>query len=301
MRQPWHCPIGSVVILAAVFMSGSCAWKADPSPAALYSMDVKGNHLKVILSHSVLSYWGPALSPDGTKLVFTRFIEGSHTGELYLADVDGSNLAQLTDNGRSNYLPSWSPDGRIIPFISQGRCTDTAEIYTIHVNGTGEMRLTDNNAYEYGTSWSRDGRLIVFGTERDGEWQIYTMDPDGSNQRPLPTPSHGNAPDLSPDGMKIVFTSDRDGDDDIWVMNLDGSDQQNLTQNDAWDDQPRWSRDGSKIAFSSDRNGVASVFVMDANGGNPRALNQDGILEMMVPVWAPDSRTLIFHAVRIDN
>ena len=151
------------------------------------------------------------------------------------------------------------------------------------------------------SNWSSDGKLIVFGTERDGEWQIYTMDSDGSNQRPLPTPAHGNAPDLSPDGMKIVFTSDRDGDDDIWVMNRDGSHQQNLTQNNAWDDQPRWSQDGSMIALTSDRDGTSNVFVMDADGTNPRRLIQDRTLEMMGPVWSPDSRRIIFHGSRIEN
>jgi Tol biopolymer transport system component len=274
----------------------ACRNQKDMTPTALYSVDANGNNQTIILSDSVNNYWGPAWSPDGTQLVFSIWTEGSDDTPLFLANADGSGLTQLTQNGRQNYLPAWSPDGMTISFISQTGETSTAEIFTINVDGTNETQLTDNDAFEYGTSWSRDGETIVFGSEGGGAWQIYTMDSDGNNQRPMDIPVHGNAPVWSPDGLKIAFTSDRDGDDDIWVMNVDGSDQKNLTQNDAWDDQPQWSLDGTSIVFTSDRAGTPNIFVIAVDGSEVRPLIEDSRLDMAFPSWSPDGSRLLFHA-----
>ena len=281
--------------LAVTLLFVSCSSNADLPSTSLYVIEADGNNRAIILSDPEQRYWGPAWSPDGTKLVFS--ISTRSGGELYIANVDGSELTQLTNNGRSNYLPAWSPSGQVISFISQESTdTSTSEIYAIHADGSNEVRLTDNDDWEYGTSWSKDGTKIIFGSQRNGDWQIYTMDPDGNHQLPLPNPAHGNAPVWSPDGLRIAFTSDQDGDDDIWVMNADGSDQQNLTDNDVWDDQPQWSPDGTQIAFTSDRDGTANIFVMNSDGSNPRNLTHDVSLEEGIPVWSPDSNRLIFHA-----
>jgi Tol biopolymer transport system component len=92
-----------------------------------------------------------------------------------------------------------------------------------------------------------------------------------------------------------------DGDDDIWVMNADGSQQQNLTQNDAWDDQPQWSPDGGKIAFTSDRDGTPAIYIMRTDGSGARKLVQDPGLNMAFPTWSPDSSRIAFHAAVAEN
>ncbi len=302
MYTPQKRLIRILLYLAAIILLASCTGDDNPPPDSLYIVDSDGSDLALILSDPVQSHWGPAWSPDGTRLAFSKFISGDERVELFLANADGSDLKQLTTNGRNNYLPAWSPTGEIISYVSQGGPeTDTAEIHTIRVDGTGEMRLTDNDAFEYGTSWTSNGDKIVFGSVRNGEWQIYTMDSDGNNQLPLPIPAHGNAPDWSPDDLRIVFTSDRDGDDDIWVMNADGSQQQNLTQNDAWDDQPQWSPDGGKIAFTSDRDGTPAIYLMNSDGSGARKLAQDSTLNMAFATWSPDSSQLVFHAAVAEN
>lgn len=294
MRYIYRC-VAHVLSFAITLLFVSCNNSFDSPSTSLLSVDMEGHEQTILLSDLKQGYWGPALSPDGNQLAFSVTPHGDKNSQLFLSNTDGSGLIQLTDNGRNNYLPAWSPNGEVISFISQTGDTSTAEIYTIRVDDTNEVQLTDNDAWEYGTSWSPDGRKILFGSDRSGEWQIHSMSPDGSDQGVLPVPAQGNAPAWSPDGLQIAFTSDRDGDDDIWVMNADGSNQENLTNNDAWDDQPQWSPDGMKIAFTSDRDGMANIFMMNLDGSGSKNLTPH--LSSGIPVWTLDGSRLIFHAV----
>ena len=92
-------------------------------------------------------------------------------------------------------------------------------------------------------TWSPDGSRFAFRSDRDdGNFEIYVMDVDGSNQQNL-TNNHAYdwGPSWSPDGSRIVFHSYRDGNWEIYVMDADGSNQQRLTDNPAADSLPCWS------------------------------------------------------------
>ena len=83
---------------------------------------------------------------------------------------------------------------------------------------------------------------ITFTTARDGNYEIYIMNADGSGQRNL-TNAAGEDEYLtwSPDGQRIAFETERDGNGEIYVMNADGSDLHRLTNNGAIDGDPSWS------------------------------------------------------------
>ena len=107
---------------------------------------------------------GPALSPDGSEIVF----ESSRSGdveEIWLAGADGSNPVQLTHGpGFWQGSPQWSPDGRRIAFDSRSS-TGWTDIWTIDVDGGGLRRITDSPLNEVMPSWSRDGRSILYHRE----------------------------------------------------------------------------------------------------------------------------------------
>jgi hypothetical protein len=125
-------------------------------------------------------------------------------------------------------------------------------------------RLTNNSAFDLSPSWSPDGKKIAFDSLRDGNYEIYVMNVDGSGIKRLTnSPAHDGVPSWSPDGKKIAFSSDRDGNDEIYVMNADGSDQKRLTNNPAVDGCPSWSPDGKKLAFVLLRDDNPEIYIMD--------------------------------------
>ncbi|RPJ28490.1 MAG: hypothetical protein EHM33_04255 [Chloroflexi bacterium] len=195
------------------------------------------------------------------------------------------------------------------------------EIYSMNPDGSEVRRLTYNAAVDYSTLTSLeihelsytdqdfdgcispDGQKIAFTSHRDGDYEIYIMNFDGSDQVRV-TNSAGNdgSPAWSPDGTRIAFTSGRDdGFSEIYVMNADGTDQTNLTNSPGYyDDSPAWSPDGSQIAFVSSRDDttapnpfdqVGRVYLMNADGTNPRPLID---ADSRWPSWSPDGTKIAF-------
>ncbi len=104
---------------------------------------------------------------------------------------------------------------------------------------------------------SEPAQNIVFTSERDGNAEIYIVDPDGSKVLRLTDHPRMDAnPVLSPDGRKIAFRSNRDGFDNIYTMDIDGNNVMRLTNGSATDYFPEWSPDGTRILFTSCRDSV---------------------------------------------
>jgi TolB protein len=143
--------------------------------------------------------------------------------------------------------------------------------------------------------------LIAFKTDRDGNDEIYSMNPDGTNQIDLTNnPASDYTPNWSPDGSKIVFQSDRDGNYEIYTMNADGTNPIRLTNNPALDNAPVWSPDGRKIAFATDRDGNSEIYTMDADGTNQIDLTNDPAFDGD-PNWSPDGQKIAFHRGPADD
>jgi Tol biopolymer transport system component len=150
---------------------------------------------------------------------------------------------------------------------------------------------------------------IAFGSFRDGNWDIWTMNPDGSAQTRLTTNlSVDLQPAWSPDGSKIAFLSQRDStgtecdhfdgticgvNNEIYVMNADGTGLRRLT--DFPSGEPAWSPDGLKIACGGESEPTGGgVFIANADGSgltNLVAAGGGG------PVWSPDGKKIAFIMV----
>lgn len=131
------------------------------------------------------------------------------------------------------------------------------------------------------------GTRIVFQSFRDGNWEIYRANGDGSGVlRLTATPATDIEPRLSRNGQKIVFASNRTGNFDLYVMNWDGSGLQQLTNTSSDEREPVWSADGTKIAFSTNRDGNIEIYAMHANGsGQTRISNHPN--PDFAPTWSP--------------
>ena len=139
---------------------------------------------------------------------------------------------------------------------------------------------------------------IVFQSDRDGDWEIYAMNVDGSNLIQLTFNSASDGyPVWSPDGTQIAFESNRDGNFEIYVMNADGSEQRRLTNQSSNETNPAWSPDGRQIAFDSDRASNRELYVMNADGSEVKVLTK-GFGKNILPAWSPDGTQLAYTGNR---
>ena len=123
----------------------------------------------------------PRVSPDSKRIAFISARDGND--ELYMIDVDGTNLARVTQTDAPEYDISWSPNGQAILFVSEK--DGNPEIYSISRNGSNLKRLTFNAVVDRYPVWSPDGDLIAFVSYLDGDADIFIMNSDGGDQRRL--------------------------------------------------------------------------------------------------------------------
>ncbi len=165
-----------------------------------------------------------------------------------------------------------------------------------------DFTVPQTNKQENGTAQDHEelsGGRIAFASDRDNDFEIYLIDPDGGGlTRITDNPAEDVGPSWSPDGTKIAFVSNRDGNQEIYTMNADGSNPTRLTNNAAADIEPAWSPDGTKIAFVSSRTGNDEVFVMNASDGMALDNLTNNAGDDNNPAWAPSGTLLSFSSNR---
>lgn len=131
---------------------------------------------------------------------------------------------------------------------------------------------------------------IVFTSTRDGNSEIYIMNPDGSKQVNL---SRNDAEDWnpvwSPNGAQILFASNRDGPYDLYVMDADGRGVRKVFRNREERTAPTWSPDGKKIAYVQGAEPNQAIYIATKDGRSARKLT-DGFM----PSWSPDGHEIAF-------
>lgn len=142
---------------------------------------------------------------------------------------------------------------------------------------------------------------IAFSSDRDGNFEIYTMDADGGGQTRLTEdPGEDHSPAWSSDGSRIAFVSTRDGNAEIYVMNADGTGQTRLTINSAGDLGPKWSPDGSQIAFFTNRDGNDEIYSMNPDGSSQVNLTNHPADDSSF-AYSPNGTMIAFSSNRDDS
>jgi TolB protein len=139
---------------------------------------------------------------------------------------------------------------------------------------------------------------IAFASHRDGNWEIYVMDADGTHQTRLTTrPEQDRFPLWSPDRSKLAFGSQVGSFWELWVMNADGTNARAVASHIAAKGGRAWSPDGSRVALSATVDGDLEILSVRMDGTAPLNLTK-AAGEDRDPTWSPDGRFIAFSSTR---
>lgn len=233
----------------------------------IFTMNFDGSN-KAQISNNATNFYGyPSWSPNGSKILFHRFINNGyfHNWNILTMDSDGSNLLPLTNHtGVGGYAaPRYSPDGSEILAL-QAIFSGSWNVFKMDLTDNSTTNIFGNtNIFSGNSNWSPDGTKIVFMAYLNGHSQIMKMNPDGSNKEQL-TLGNYNAdyPSFCDNGTKILFSSDESGKWQIYRMNIDGSSIERLLTSNYDDTMGFMSPDSSKIAFVRFDGNIRQIYLL---------------------------------------
>jgi len=275
----------------------------------------------------------PTVTPQGGgsgQIAFASNRTG--TPQIFVMEMDGSDVHQVTNQADGACQPDWSPDGLHIVFISPclTRQNDhpDANMYVINVDGNGLVELPPMQGGSFDPAWSPDGNRIAFATFQDGLSQIYVLNLNDyattsltNRSSDVRLPDWSRQPAWSPDGKQIAYTAHSRLTDalQIWVMSDLGQTPTLLIQRGPsyWDFLPNWSPNGNTILFSetggpqalgwqmvfdyADRQNAAAVQLRKGSYGNHGSFSPDGLWVAYESLDASSASSFYFRIFFLEN
>ena len=121
----------------------------------------------------------PTWAPNGRQIAY---ISGM-PGQVFIRDVDGSNLRQINRAGGDSDGVTWSPDGRLLAFHWKPRQSTNYDIFVAEAATGSVYQLTSGNGSNESPTWAPDSRHLAFQSNRSGRFQIYMIRLDSTDAR----------------------------------------------------------------------------------------------------------------------
>jgi Tol biopolymer transport system component len=253
---------------------------------------------------------GYAVSPDGTMLAYSSGVGGRGptepaTPQIFIANVDFTDVHQVTHGQRGAQTPAWSPDGETIAYASGDYTLEDEDVQNIFVLdlATGETsQVTNENPCSSGPcgagfpQFSPDGASIVYEFIRGDGWGVRIVPVTGGKSVPLVGDGKNDVEawgaTLSPDGSTLAVTC-RGRLEGICIGDADGTNLRTLVSGDALYGT-KWSPDGTRIAYFNQAPGLTGdkVFVVDVATGETTF-----VAEGFVGEWLDDHTLIIERRV----
>lgn len=258
-----------------------------------------GKHIIYASTHASSSECPAPPKPHDGKYLWAVYPEF----DIYIADLNGNIVKQLTNTPGYDAEAVVSPDGKKIAFTST-RSGDL-ELWTMDIDGTNLKQITFGLGYDGGSFFSHDSKKLVFRSSRPKteaeiadykyllaenvvaptEMEIYTCNVDGSDIKQITHLGKANwAPFFHPSDKKIIFSSNhhstRGYDFQLYTIDIDGKNVKQITYESEFNAFPMFSPDGKKLVFSSNRQQGAAretnVFIADWVDTDPaEVVNQE--------------------------
>jgi eukaryotic-like serine/threonine-protein kinase len=215
--------------------------------------DRSGKQGQPVLPDTAL-YYGPQLSPDGSKLAVQ--IENNGLSDIWVIDLGRSTKTRLTFGPQSSGAPTWWPDGKSIVYCS-GPIGAPNGLYRKNADGTGsEQKLLEFPGLDITISMVRpDSRYLAYmrlETQSDTNWDIWTL-PMFGDGKPFPvinTKFIDATPAFSPDGKWLAYINNESGRMEVYVQPFpSGSGRWQVST--AGGSRPAWRKDGKELFFQS--------------------------------------------------
>lgn len=236
--------------------------------------------------------------------------------DIYMADLQGNIVKQLTNTPGYDAEAVVSPDGKKIAFTST-RSGDL-ELYTMDIDGSNVKQITNGLGYDGGSFFSHDSKKLVFRSSRPKtdeaikeykdllaknlvaptEMEIYTCNIDGSDLKQITHLGKANwAPFFHPSDKKIIFSSNhhstRGYDFQLFMIDTEGNNLQQITYESEFNAFPMFSPDGKKLVFSSNRQQSkpreTNVFIADWVEGDATEITQEPNLKKHIQFLSSDA------------
>jgi len=237
----------------------------------------------------------------GTRLAFVsrKGFDTTTPQELFVIDVDGRNLRQLTFQLGKAKNPTWSPDGSQIIYAWENSRNESDMhnyLYSIPATGGEPKLLMRAEGLIVSPRFSPSGSRVALAISYGGNMEIYTVSAKGGKPRRL-TVSHAIElfPAWSPRGERVAFVSDRSGGPQIWAMKSDGSDVQRISFHGTYNQSPDWGNtaQGERIVYSSRESGLFHIIMMAPDGTDATVITQgQGFGSCEYPNFSPDGRAI---------
>ena len=234
--------------------------------------------------------------------------------DIFIADIYGGNMTQLTKNKWIDFNPSISPDSKKLVFISDR--DGNREIYSCDLiwldgytqwKGDNLINLTNSPQNDWTPVYSPVENKIAFSTffPSNDNYDIFIMDSDGTNKENLTnTSGYEKFPQFSPDGSFLIYQGWQKGKMEIFFIGLMDKNNINITRNVRSDDilshGNSFSQDSETIVFTSERDGNRNIYLTKINGLEIEQLTTHESNDYE-PTFSPDGKSIIFTTERDGN
>ena len=233
-----------------------------------------------------------------SNIAFASEVSGHK--EIFVADVLGRNIKQITRHKNLAVSPKFSPDGKLLAYSSYHPGNPN-----LYITNWQEARFTKAISRRPGLNlapaWSPDGKTMAITLSMDGNPDLYLINSDGTLISRLTKNTGINvSPAWSPDGKHLAFVSDRSGTPQVYIMNMKTNSVRRITFQGNDNTEPNWSPDGEWITYAGLYEGRYQIFIIKPEGGKPLQLTwyRD---DHESPSWSPDGRQIVFSRLHNDD
>ena len=224
------------------------------------------------------------LGPFDSQIAFASNRGGGRAKEIYVTDLTGTEVTQITRDRTLSLGPNWNPAANVVTYFSYKQGGPYP--YRLDLYSGRESQLYPVVGYR--SQWSPDGTTIAVSLEQDGNSDLFLLSSEGRFiERLTDHPDIDISPTWSPSGEEIAFCSSRNGGPQIYVLNLTTGRTRRLTFKGDYNTSPAWSPKGDLIAYTT-RGGGFHIMTIKATGGDPQEVTAGED-----PSWSPDGRYLV--------